>query len=34
MGERLKMHDEFNTLSDAINPAKDRKLKIKPIELL
>lgn len=28
------MHDEFNTLSDAINPAKDRKLKIKPNELL
>lgn len=28
------MHDEFNTLSDAINPAKDRKLKIRPMELL
>lgn len=34
MGGRLKMHDGFNALSDAINLAKDRKSKINPIGLL
>ncbi len=32
--ERTKMHDEIKTLSDAINPAKDRKLKIMRFRLL
>ena len=34
MGGRLKMHDGFNALSDAINLAKDRKSKINPIGML